>query len=751
VLTALHPLVWRSLSIALLTSVLAALVYLMTDLDSGIGLDFLFRLRGERQAPNEVVIIAMDEASEQSLGVSRSDLSQWRRFHVDLLHELQRQNAALVIFDLQFIRPLAEVDPQLADAMRQGKNVLLTECVQKLRHGVEDFYGSEECSDTNKQVFAILEQTAGKPDTGNALPEGLVVTRRVVANDVLTKSALDHAPYPLERNAGSPTVRNAWTFLDEFAEIPTLPVLAALYWLQASHEVATDKPADAPLSAWLVGQRRQCRQNSAFQFSQLLTQWQAPKSELADRLTALICEGSSRNLDFYGPPGKLRMESYADVKAGKVQNLNGKAVFVGKANRKYSGGPIDYFPTPFTAGPMAGLEIMATQFANLHEYLLAGRHLHAPLPPTLVLFLFGAVAAGLQVRLAGYRGILAGLSFGGLYAGFSCWVFQHYAWWLPTATPVLLQLPLTWVLASLWARKDLLAEMNEIMNFVEQVFPSWAKIMPGRSGQASSRIDKIKAQLKVQRDVYGICLATDIQGYTTIAEKQTPLQTWDLMKEYYSVLGKPVRANQGEIANIVADSMMAFWLNASRKRRRYAACIAALEIQEEVERFNRLSKVERMTTRIGLHEGELMLGGGEAADFKIFAPFGDTLNATSRIEGANKDLNTLILASANIVINNPIIHRPVGCFRLRGREEPLALVEIIGKDSEVSETMLAKISEFAEGLEAFQQGRWQAATACFKALLKRYVSDGPSEFYLQKAEAFLAEPETPWLGFIELD
>ena len=77
----------------------------------------------------------------------------------------------------------------------------------------------------------------------------------------------------------------------------------------------------------------------------------------------VICQEESHFLDFYGPPQTFRMESYSAVYQGKVTDLKDKVVFVGKANRSFSPGKTDYFPTPYTdtrSGKMAGVEIMAT-------------------------------------------------------------------------------------------------------------------------------------------------------------------------------------------------------------------------------------------------------------------------------------------------------------------------------------------------------------------------------------------------------
>jgi adenylate cyclase len=142
----------RAITIALITFLLGRSIDYLTGLETSLGLDTLFKIRGARPPPAEVVIVTMDETSETPLGVGQ-DLTRWRGFHAKLIQELQRQSAALIVFDLQFIVSHPDHDPAFSAAMHRAGNVLITDCVQKLRRGVEDFFGRDECSEINKEPF----------------------------------------------------------------------------------------------------------------------------------------------------------------------------------------------------------------------------------------------------------------------------------------------------------------------------------------------------------------------------------------------------------------------------------------------------------------------------------------------------------------------------------------------------------------------------------------------------------------------
>ena len=728
----------RTAAIALVTFLLGSAIDYLSNAEMTVGLDTLFHIRGTRSPPAEVVVVAMDESSESRLKVGQ-DLTRWRIFHSRLIQELKHQGALLIIFDLQFIVSHPDHDPEFAAAMQAAGNVLMTDCVQKLRSGDKDFYGRDECSESNKQPFV---DKVGEHD--NPLSEKIIGQRAIFPTPLLADSALDHAPFYLTNDAENPVIREVWTFFDSLAEKPALPVVVWFYYLQRTGALDDKIHSGISLSAWLTEQRRQCS-SAADKPSKILSK----QSNLETRINDVICRGDSRYLDFYGPPQTLRMESYSDVIDGKVTDLKGKVVFVGKSNRLYSPGKTDYFQTPFSdtqSGEMAGVEIMATQFANLLE----GRFVESLVAPALVLLSFGLVI-GLQLTcMPGFYGLFASLLITGGFISLAAGIFKQTGLWLPVAVPLLIQLPIAWLLSLLWSRRDLLHERKRIIDFVRQVFPQWVTFVPALPGQWYP--EQGSTPLTTERDVSGLCLATDIKGYTTIASKHTPHEMWDLIKGYYSVLGYPVSSHQGIIANIQGDALMAIWIDLPPEILRHAACLAALDMQQAVERFNMNSTAGPLPTRIGLHEGDMVLGCGEAGGLRFHNPFGDTVNTASRIEGVNTFLDTQILASSTVVAGlTDIFYRPVGAFCVKGRAEPLDLVEIVGKDADLSDTQKLFYKQFAESLAIFQQGQWQAAAASFQSLLNKQADDGPTRYYLNRSLSYLKDPPVRWEGVIHLD
>jgi adenylate cyclase len=95
----------KAIVLGVLTGVLGlglGLAPLGHDLEENIGLELLFKLRGARQAPADVVIVSLDDVSATVLGLP-NDPAKWpRSYHARLTEILARAGAAVIAFDIIF-------------------------------------------------------------------------------------------------------------------------------------------------------------------------------------------------------------------------------------------------------------------------------------------------------------------------------------------------------------------------------------------------------------------------------------------------------------------------------------------------------------------------------------------------------------------------------------------------------------------------------------------------------------------------
>ena len=236
---------------------------------------------------------------------------------------------------------------------------------------------------------------------------------------------------------------------------------------------------------------------------------------------------------------------------------------------------------------------------------------------------------------------------------------------------------------------------------------------------------------KGDRMVYSACLMSDAENYTTISERLSPQELGEHMNEYFHHLFEPVKEREGQVCNVIGDCMLALWPSTEPNvLHRENACRAALQIFDSIGQFNRKYPERPLPTRIGLHFGHLLMGNVGAAGHFEYAPVGDIVNATQRVEALNKKLGTKLLASQELVEGTTgLLTRELGSFLLAGKSQPLVIHELLVPGEETTRNFTLYLELFPEALDLFKQRKWeQAHSGCSRRCLESDSGhDGPSQ------------------------
>jgi adenylate cyclase len=200
--------------------------------------------------------------------------------------------------------------------------------------------------------------------------------------------------------------------------------------------------------------------------------------------------------------------------------------------------------------------------------------------------------------------------------------------------------------------------------------------------------------------------------------------------------------------------MMAIWATADPDAMlRQSACLAALDVQHAIHRFNHLPDMHALSTRIGLHSGYIVLGNIGAMDHFEYRPVGDIVNTASRIEGLNKYLGTCIIVSEEVITHlDDFLLRYLGQFLLSGKKRPVAAYELIDRKEMTTEHQRELCKTFERGIKAFSQHAWVEAMEYFEKCLKIELQDGPSTFYLNWYMRYHKDPSQAMInGIIRLE
>lgn len=699
------------------------------DLEESFGLPVLFKLRGPRPAPADVVVVAIDKESAQALG-PYSEMARWpRALHARLTEGLVQAGASVVIFDLFFEDPSGEDDREFAKVLDRAGNVVLARYLARETVAVGGATRSSNAQATVEQARPPLP--------------------------LLAAAAVASAPFPLPKIPV--TISQYWTFKPGAGGMPSLPVVAVqvaaadLYddlltlGARAGQRLPRDLPRDRKT---LIASRhledtmtalRDAFESDVGAAGRIRDAVVAmPATARRDGLAALVTMysgPSSRFLNFYGPPGTIHTIPYHRALREVVESpatFRGKAVFVG-VSEHLRPEQRDGFHTVFSNDSgldLSGVEIAATAYANLREDghvrpVSRGLHAAVVIGAGLVLGVVGTLLAPVMAA--------AGIAVSGaLYAATAYGLFVASALWLPLAVPVFVQAPLALFMTVAWWYADTSRERGRIRKLFSYYLPDH---------EINRLLGAVPGITSGSRRVYGICLSTDAERYTSVAEALDPDALAHFLNSYYARLFEPVKRHGGMVSDVEGDGALAIWAAAAPDRElRARACRAACDIARAVDAFNAASPQFQLPTRIGLHSGQMMLGNVGAMDHYEFRAVGDIVNTAARIQELNKHLGTRLLVSEEVLEGlDEFLTRRLGTFLLAGKTRPLVIHELVCRRAEADSDQVLAVTQFGAALAEWERSDLGGATAAFGKLVER-CGDPASRFYLESCARYAARP-----------
>jgi adenylate cyclase len=132
-----------------------------------------------------------------------------------------------------------------------------------------------------------------------------------------------------------------------------------------------------------------------------------------------------------------------------------------------------------------------------------------------------------------------------------------------------------------------------------------------------------------------------------------------------------------------------------------------------------------------------------------YTVLGDAVNVASRLEGLSKLYGTRVVISqaTRDAAGDGFVFRFLDVVAVKGRAEPLAVYEIVGRAGELDSARSAALATYAQGIELYRARHWEEATNVFDRLQSSGLDDGPSALYLDRSRRLLVNPPSPeWDG-----
>lgn len=239
---------------------------------------------------------------------------------------------------------------------------------------------------------------------------------------------------------------------------------------------------------------------------------------------------------------------------------------------------------------------------------------------------------------------------------------------------------------------------------------------------------------------------SDLEGFSSIAEKMTPAELVAFINEYLSAMTDIIESKGGYVDKYIGDSIVAvFGAPVDDADHACHAAQAALLCRARLDELNKSSAAFRGLTaahRMGLNSGEALVGNiGSRRRFN-YSVMSDAVNVASRLEGANKFYGTNIIASETTVVQTgpTFTWRELDAVKVQGRETPVKIYELVALAGEETPQQRAAADAYAHGLAHWRKREFAATVAFFA---RAAATDKPSALFLKRASEFAKRPPGP--------
>ncbi|CAL80678.1 putative Adenylate cyclase [Bradyrhizobium sp. ORS 278] len=240
----------------------------------------------------------------------------------------------------------------------------------------------------------------------------------------------------------------------------------------------------------------------------------------------------------------------------------------------------------------------------------------------------------------------------------------------------------------------------------------------------------------------------DIAGFTGLSERMGD-RVVPLLSRYLDLISTVIVDHGGTIDKFIGDAVMAFWgAPAAQPDHAVLCCRAALACRAAVEGSDlRDEDGQPLRIRIGINSGRMLVGNIGSELRLNYTVIGDAVNVASRLEGANKTYGTTILigeATARLS-GDAFVAREIDRIAVYGREEGLAVHELVGLAEDVGAQQRSWIAHYARGLRDYRARDFEAAIVAFEAVVALKPGDRAAEVMIARCRTWAeTQPDQHW-------
>jgi adenylate cyclase len=596
------------------------------------GYDALFATRGEKleSVSPRIEIVGFDRESERVLE-SKYPASEFpelkttwppsRRFHADVIRNLKKAGATLIVYDVLFSgASTPEDDIALDKAIKEAGNVVLTSRVDR--------------------NFTQLSKSLEEPHYDDDLGIDFLAAARVGFAEVPTD-----ADKIVRRFVPTMKFRDEW-----------IPSLASAAFLAFTGKEDTDIRVEK--DKIIIG-------------GQIIPRTGPTVLDLVDKAPV-----PSAYMDFPAGNGTFPMTSFGQVafdefSKSQYNQFNDKIVFVGVIGNQLTKEISDEYVTAFSrfmpdaTGGIAVTTVpgVVLQAQNFNALLSATYVTHWPdWSLWLILFGFTLIGAGGVRRYYNWRGPAVLLLLMALFLIVVHAAFVTYRIHMPYIVPTILMFSSISMVAYL--------ERGSLRR-------KWSGYV---SPEVLEQILRTENDPDAKK-ILGTVVFGDIRGFTAFTNKHPAERVVALLNIHFEKMTDIIYEEQGTIDKFLGDGIMAlFGIPIRKKDSAISAVRAAWRMCESSKQPMYYQGSQYfMDSGFGITTGTLIAGhvGGRARhDFTVI---GDVVNMAARLQGVTGEPDVIIDQATYELVKNHFEVESLGRISVKGAPEPIQCYKVTGQ------------------------------------------------------------------------
>jgi adenylate cyclase len=457
--------------------------------------------------------------------------------------------------------------------------------------------------------------------------------------------------------------------------------------------------------------------------------------------TVPIDPHGSTYIPYTGRAYSFRYISATDILNQTVKNPEDLQYVIGIVGTT-AAGLVDLRNTPLQQNNYPGVEVHAATITGMLDASFRSRPYYAASAEFLLILLIGVLLSVLLPMLgATTQTLLWLLSSAALVAG------NMYLWTYENT--ILTIAPLLSLATGLYMINMAYGYFFESRNKAK-LSGLFGQYIPPELVDEMSK-DPEAYNLEAKREQLTV-LFSDVRGFTNISEGLDPKSLSTLMNELLSPMTRIVHDNHGTIDKYMGDAMMAFWgAPVPNSNHASAAVQSGMAMLEELgplnERFAAKGWPE-VKIGIGLNTGNMNVGNMGSEFRMAYTVLGDSVNLGARVEGLTKEYGVLFIVTEFTAAEAPEYeYRILDNVRVKGKDEPVTILEPIGLSEEVSDGEKEERDQFHAALELYKQQKFSDAVSMLERLNREFEERFVHQLYISRCKHFLAEPPAPdWDG-----